>query len=121
MLIGIPVYDQVDMLDVAGPHELFSWANYDVEFVAEHRGALTFRNGFGFNVAKSFAEAGAYDGGGGDGRVEPGFGVSRTDRSWAFAHLVLLSLLFECVSEPLGAPGPRRRCALARTQEQKLA
>ena len=49
------------MLDVAGPHELFSWANYDVELVAEHRGALTFRNGFGFNVAKSFAEAGAYD------------------------------------------------------------
>jgi putative intracellular protease/amidase len=38
MLIGIPVYDQVDMLDVAGPHELFSWANYDVELVAEHRG-----------------------------------------------------------------------------------
>jgi hypothetical protein len=26
MHIGIPVYDQVDMLDVAGPHELFSWA-----------------------------------------------------------------------------------------------
>ena len=61
MRIGIPVYDQVDMLDVAGPHELFSWANYDVELVAEHRGALTFRNGFSFNVAKSFAEAGAYD------------------------------------------------------------
>ena len=61
MLIGIPVYDQVDMLDVAGPHELFSWANYDVELVAEHRGALTFSNGFSFNVAKSFAAAGAYD------------------------------------------------------------
>src|SRR5579864_8046166 len=61
MLIGIPVYDQVDMLDVAGPHELFSWANFDVELVAEQRGPLTFRNGFSFNVAKSFAEAGPYD------------------------------------------------------------
>src|SRR3984893_218390 len=61
MLIGIPVYDQVAMLDVAGPHELFSWANFEVELVAERRGALTFRNGFSFNVAKSFDEAGAYD------------------------------------------------------------
>ena len=38
MLIGIPVYDQVDMFDVAGPHELFSWANYDVALSAAAAG-----------------------------------------------------------------------------------
>jgi cyclohexyl-isocyanide hydratase len=61
MLIGIPVYDDVDMLDVAGPNELFVWAGYDVELVAEHGGTLNFREGFSFNVAKSFKDAGAYD------------------------------------------------------------
>jgi len=61
MLIGIPVYDDVDMLDVAGPNELFIWAGYDVELVAERAGTLKFRKGFSFNVAKSFKDAGAYD------------------------------------------------------------
>jgi transcriptional regulator GlxA family with amidase domain len=61
MRIGIPVYDAVDMLDVAGPYELFIWAGFDIELVAESAGPLTFRSGFGFNVTKSFKEAGAYD------------------------------------------------------------
>ena len=25
MIIGMPVYDGVDLLDVAGPHEMFNW------------------------------------------------------------------------------------------------
>ena len=61
MLIGIPVYDAVDMLDVAGPYELLTWAEYGVELVAERSGKLTFRNGFSFNVEKSFDQAGTYD------------------------------------------------------------
>ena len=60
MLIGIPVYDDVDMLDVAGPNELFIWAGYDVELVSEHGGTLKFRKGFSFN-SKPFKDAGAYD------------------------------------------------------------
>lgn len=61
MLIGMPVYDAVDMLDVAGPYELFTWAGYSVELAAASCGALTFRSGFSFNVEKSFKDASAYD------------------------------------------------------------
>ncbi len=25
MIIGMPVYDGVDLLDVTGPHEMFNW------------------------------------------------------------------------------------------------
>lgn len=25
MIIGIPVYEKVDLLDVAGPYEMFGW------------------------------------------------------------------------------------------------
>ena len=31
MLIGIPIYGGVDLLDVTGPHEMFSWADFDVQ------------------------------------------------------------------------------------------
>jgi transcriptional regulator GlxA family with amidase domain len=61
MRIGIPVYDQVDMLDVTGPYELFIWAGYKIELVAERPGPLTFRKGFTFEVAQSFNKAGTYD------------------------------------------------------------
>ncbi len=61
MLIGMPAYDAVDMLDVAGPFEMFSWAGLAVELVAEKSGPLKFRNGFSFNVDKTFGEAGAWD------------------------------------------------------------
>lgn len=33
-----PVYDDVDMLDVAGPFEMFDWADYDVELIAAKPG-----------------------------------------------------------------------------------
>jgi transcriptional regulator GlxA family with amidase domain len=61
MIIGIPVYNDVDMLDVAGPYEMFRWAGLDVELVAERPGLLRFRNGFCFEVTKGFADAAKYD------------------------------------------------------------
>ncbi len=61
MLVGIPVYDDVDMLDVTGPFEMFTWAGLDIEIVAHARGPFRFRKGFYFEVLKTFADAGAYD------------------------------------------------------------
>ncbi len=61
MLIVMPVYDDVDMLDVTGPFEMFRWADFDVELVAEKPGAVTFRRGFCFEVKKGFADAGPCD------------------------------------------------------------
>ena len=62
MKIGIPIYDQVDMLDVAGPFEMFDWAEFDVELIAESSGPKRFRGrGFVFEVSKTFADAPRYD------------------------------------------------------------
>jgi cyclohexyl-isocyanide hydratase len=62
VIIGIPVYDDVDMLDVTGPFEMFDWAGYEIDLIAEHKGMKRFRNkGFRFEVTKSFADARAYD------------------------------------------------------------
>lgn len=62
MIIGIPVYDKVDMLDVTGPYEMFDWAGYEIDLLAEHKGMKRFRSkGFCFDVTKSFADARAYD------------------------------------------------------------
>jgi cyclohexyl-isocyanide hydratase len=62
MRIGIPVYDHVDMLDVTGPFEMFGWAGFDVDLLAEKPGMKRFRgNGFAFEVTKGFADARKYD------------------------------------------------------------
>ena len=61
MIIAMPVYDDVDMLDVAGPYEMFSWADITVELLAEKPGLLKFRNGFCFEAKKGFKDAGTYD------------------------------------------------------------
>ena len=62
MKIGVPVYDQVDMLDVTGPFEMFDWAEFDVELVAEDLGLKRFRSrGFAFEVAQTFDNAPRYD------------------------------------------------------------
>ncbi len=62
MKIGIPVYDDVNMLDVAGPFEMFDWAAFDVELVAEKSGSKRFRSrGFPFDVARTFADNERYD------------------------------------------------------------
>jgi len=61
MIIGMPVYDDVDILDVTGPFEMFRWADLDVELVAERPGLIKFRRGFKFEVTKGFADAADYD------------------------------------------------------------
>src|ERR1043165_4512360 len=48
MRILMPVYQKFDLLDVCGPSEMFSWAGYTVDLVAEVPGKVTANNGFGF-------------------------------------------------------------------------
>lgn len=62
MKITIPVYDQFDLLDVCGPAEMFAWAGYAVELVAEVPGKVTANNGFVFDVPHGLSgPAGACD------------------------------------------------------------
>lgn len=62
MKIGIPVYDQVDVLDVCGPFEMFDWAGYDIDLVAAQPGMKRFRSkGFPYSVTQGFADAPDYD------------------------------------------------------------
>ena len=61
MIIGIPVYDQVDLLDVTGPYEMFRWAKFEIELVAERPGLVSFRDSFSFQVMKGFEHAATYD------------------------------------------------------------
>src|SRR5688572_24182039 len=74
--IGIPVYEGVDLLDFAGPHEMFSWINrsgnlpgeqVDVQLFSEGGQDVTTRGddlvvkGVTVKVAHSFADAGQLD------------------------------------------------------------
>jgi transcriptional regulator GlxA family with amidase domain len=59
--IGIPVYQGVDLLDVAGPLEMFSWASIAVDLLAETPGLITSRAGMAFQVDKGFGDAVPYD------------------------------------------------------------
>jgi cyclohexyl-isocyanide hydratase len=61
MLVGIPVYEDVNVLDVTGPYEMFSWTDLDVELVAEKAGPVKFRGGLTIEVPKAFKDAQAYD------------------------------------------------------------
>jgi transcriptional regulator GlxA family with amidase domain len=62
MIIGMPVYDGVDMLDVTGPFEMFDWADFEIDLLAAKRGSKRFRSrGFVFKVDRSFAQARTYD------------------------------------------------------------
>jgi transcriptional regulator GlxA family with amidase domain len=61
MIIGMPVYEGVELLDVAGPYEMFRWANIEVELVAQRPGLVRFNRGFRFDVEKAFADAGPWD------------------------------------------------------------
>jgi transcriptional regulator GlxA family with amidase domain len=49
--IVIPVYDQVDMLDVCGPCEMFHWAQFQVDLVAEKPREVRFNSGLVFQVS----------------------------------------------------------------------
>ena len=47
MIIGIPVYDDADMLDVTGAFEMFDWAGFEIDLLAEEPGMKKF-HGQGF-------------------------------------------------------------------------
>jgi putative intracellular protease/amidase len=62
MRIGIPVYSGFDILDVTGPWEMFRWAGFEQELVAQTPGPITCFGGLQVKVDKSFADAKApYD------------------------------------------------------------
>jgi transcriptional regulator GlxA family with amidase domain len=59
MIIGIPVYQGVDLLDVMGPYEMFKWANssdfaIEVWLIGETLRRVTTRDGVTFLPHKSF-------------------------------------------------------------------
>jgi transcriptional regulator GlxA family with amidase domain len=60
MKLGMPVYQGVNMLDVAGPLEMFYWAGQSKPLqsvlVSADGGAVTAMNGVRFEAQASFAE-----------------------------------------------------------------
>ncbi len=59
MIIGIPVYQKVDLLDVAAPHEVLKWAGPDVEvrlLAASTQEPIVTRDGFRFLATHRFAD-----------------------------------------------------------------
>src|SRR4051812_31660787 len=66
MNICIPVYDQVDLIDVAVPYEIFNWLNQygesvDVQLAAATAGAVTTRDNLTLTAPKSFANIASVD------------------------------------------------------------
>ena len=66
MKLGIPIYEGVNLLDVAGPLEMFYWAgqdNGDLQsiLISEDGGAVTSINGVRFEAQASFAQMPALD------------------------------------------------------------
>jgi cyclohexyl-isocyanide hydratase len=58
MKIVMPVYEDVEMLDVCGPYEMFRWADgIEVDLVAEVPGAVRFNGGFSFEVPQGLGAA----------------------------------------------------------------
>jgi putative intracellular protease/amidase len=58
MIIGIPAYEGVDLLDMTGPYEMFHWAGFDIDVLAASPGLKTSGSGFSFLAHKGFAEDG---------------------------------------------------------------
>lgn len=59
MIIGIPVYQQVDLLDVTGPHEVLGWIGPDVEIrllAASIDQPIVSRDKFRFLATHRFAD-----------------------------------------------------------------
>ena len=48
--ILVPLYQDFDLLDLCGPSEMFNWAGYTVDLVAEAPGRVTANNGFALEV-----------------------------------------------------------------------
>jgi transcriptional regulator GlxA family with amidase domain len=61
MIIGMPVYDGVDLLDMTGPFEMFHWAGFEIDLLAAAPGLTTSGSRLTFSVSRSFADARAYD------------------------------------------------------------
>jgi transcriptional regulator GlxA family with amidase domain len=65
MIIGMPVYPDVDLLDVTGPHEIFKWMGdgVTVELISDkgNHGCITTRDGFTFKANKTFENASKLD------------------------------------------------------------
>jgi len=65
MKLGIPVYDGVDLLDVAGPYEMFKWVDakkgLDCLILSADGGSVTTVNGLRFEAHASFAETPTLD------------------------------------------------------------
>lgn len=61
MIIGIPAYEGVDLLDMSGPYEMFHWAGFEIDVVATSAGLKTTGSGFSFAAHRSFDEARTYD------------------------------------------------------------
>ena len=65
MKLGIPIYEGVNLLDVAGPLEMFYWASQDQDLqpilVSEDGGAVTSLNNVRFQAQSSFGNTPALD------------------------------------------------------------
>jgi cyclohexyl-isocyanide hydratase len=65
MRLGIPIYEGVNLLDVAGPLEMFYWASRDnpleTVLVSSDGGGVTSINGVYFKAQASFAQTPALD------------------------------------------------------------
>jgi cyclohexyl-isocyanide hydratase len=66
MKLGIPVYQDVNLLDVTAPLEMFYWASkiktdFEAVLISEDGKAVTSINGVRFDVQASFAEMPALD------------------------------------------------------------
>jgi len=68
MKLGIPVYEGVDLLDVAGPYEMFNWVNekgkpkkLETVIVSADGGAVTTINKIRFEAHASFAATPSLD------------------------------------------------------------
>lgn len=68
MIIGIPVYQYVDLLDVTGPHEVFGWMNdsdkpdVEIRLIANTTETpIETRDGFRFLATHTFAQTKALD------------------------------------------------------------
>jgi transcriptional regulator GlxA family with amidase domain len=68
--LGIPVYEKFDLLDVAGPYEMFTWVDYDKPeperrlnsvILSEDGNPVTSRNDVQISVHASFAQTPALD------------------------------------------------------------
>jgi len=61
MILGIPVYKGVDVLDVTGPFEMLNWAGFDVRIAAETPGHVQCRGGISIVAPHALANEPQYD------------------------------------------------------------